>query len=148
MGCRQETGLFSDYAFSLIIVVPWTKSQVVEMFEDETIEEKIIVHSDLDRPLPMDDLERRTMFKPVDNFEAKEIISSDLKKYRIVRSKTRYCLRLTSFRWAIRAWTRVNRCWQSPRWGYQISDSNIYRNISRQSLFQTCYSIYWNFMKW
>ena len=70
----------------------------MEMFEDETIEEKIIVHSDLDRPLPMDDLERKTMFKPVDNFEAKEIISSDLKKYRIVRSETRYYLYLISFR--------------------------------------------------
>ena len=70
----------------------------MDLFEDETIEEKIIVHSDLDRPLPMDDLERKTIFKPVDNFEAKEIISSDLKKYRIVRSEIRHCLYLTSFR--------------------------------------------------
>ena len=53
---------------------------------------------DLGRPLPMDDLERKTIFKPVDNFEAKEIISSDLKKYRIVRSETQYYLYLISFR--------------------------------------------------
>ena len=38
----------------------------------------------------MDDLERKTMFNPVDNYEAKEIISSDLEKYRIVRSKLFY----------------------------------------------------------
>ena len=38
----------------------------------------------------MDDLERKTMFNPVDNYEAKEIISSDLEKYRIVRSKFFY----------------------------------------------------------
>ena len=52
---------------------------------DEDVEEKIIVYTDL--PAPMDDLERKTMFNPVDNYEAKEIISSDLEKYRIVRSK-------------------------------------------------------------
>ena len=52
---------------------------------DEDVEEKIVVYTDF--PEPMDDLERKTMFNSVDNYEAKEIISSDLEKYRIVRSK-------------------------------------------------------------
>ena len=59
---------------------------------DEDIEEKIIVFTDnpvtdLSRTVEMDQLDRITMFKPVDIYQAQEMISSDLKKYRIVQRK-------------------------------------------------------------
>ena len=60
--------------------------------DDEDIEEKIIVFTDnpvtdFSRTVEMDQLDRITIFKPVDIYQAQEIISSDLKKYRIVQRK-------------------------------------------------------------